>query len=99
MVDTTYTRHHQVSLAEPDGTRLAVAGVVRHGSRAISFQRMLDLPGATLVLRMDSRRPTASLLSSEMTALLAGLALALLAVLTLLAYDHARRQLSLLLVL
>ena len=92
MVDTAHTRRHQVSLAEPDGTRLAVAGVVRHGSRAISFQRVLDLPGATLVLRMDSRRPAASLLSSEMTALLAGLALALLAVLTLLAYDHARRQ-------
>lgn len=60
MVDTAYTRRHQVSLAEPDGTRLAVAGVVRHGSRAISFQRVLDLPGATLVLRMDSRRPAAS---------------------------------------
>ena len=90
MVDLDYARRYRVSLGEPDGTRLAVTGATRADSGAMSSQRALNLPGASLTLRMEGRLPAPSLLGSEMAVLLTGLTLAI--VLALLAHDHARRQ-------
>ena len=60
-------------LNQPDGTRLALAG--RRGtSRAPS---LLDLPGYTLVLRLDSWRPESALFPNFLTAMVAAMTLAL----------------------
>ena len=50
------TRSTQAAFPEADGTRLAVHGSVRRGIRILTSQQLLDLPGYTLVLRMDSWR-------------------------------------------
>ena len=44
---------HELSFTEGDGTRLARAGVPR-GSGVYVAQRLVDLPGNTLLLRVDS---------------------------------------------
>ncbi len=81
-----------LSFTEADGTRLALHGVLSRGSRIYVAQQLLDLPGNTLVLRMESRLGTPALFPNVLTALVAALSLALLAVLFLLARDMRRRQ-------
>ena len=46
-------RRHEVSFVEGDGTRLARAGLPR-GAGVYRRRRLVDLPGATLQLRVDS---------------------------------------------
>ena len=48
--------NYEISFTEPDGTRLALRGTGRRGRRVFTAQQLMDLPGATLVLRMDSWR-------------------------------------------
>nr|WP_239024375.1 ATP-binding protein [Ramlibacter humi] len=84
-------RSHEVSFTEADGTRLAVHGAVRRGSRVFSSQQLLDLPGNTLVLRMDSWRAAPDLFPNVLTALVTAMSIALLSVLLLLAKDMRRR--------
>jgi two-component system sensor histidine kinase DctS len=55
MLAPTYTQRQSVAFTELDGTRLAVQGG-RRGARLFVSQQLLDLPGDTLVLRMDSGR-------------------------------------------
>jgi two-component system sensor histidine kinase DctS len=81
-----------LSFTEADGTRLALHGVPSRGSRVYIAQQLLDLPGNTLVVRMESRLGTPALFPNVLTALVAALSLALLAVLFLLARDMRRRQ-------
>ena len=50
------TRGQEVSFTEADGTRLAIYGTTLRGSRVFTAQQLLDLPGNTLVVRMDSWR-------------------------------------------
>lgn len=56
------TQSQEVSFTEPDGTRLALVGAAWRGSRVFTSQQLLDLPGNTMVLRMDSwhRAPVSS---------------------------------------
>ncbi len=92
LLSEQYTRRQEVSLVEPDGTRLAVHGAVRRGSRIFTSQQLLDLPGVTLVLRMDGWRSAPDMLPNVLTALVTGLTIALITVLTLLWRDFQRRQ-------
>ena len=80
-----------LSFTEADGTRLALHGTPALGSRIYIAQQLLDLPGNTLVLRLESRLGTPALFPNVLTALVTALALALLAVLWLLARDMRRR--------
>ncbi|UUZ65786.1 PAS domain S-box protein [Polaromonas sp. P1-6] len=80
-----------LSFTEADGTRLALHGVPSRGSRIYIAQQLLDLPGNTLVIRMESRLGTPALFPNVLTALVTALSLALLAVLFLLARDMRRR--------
>ncbi len=80
-----------LSFTEADGTRLALHGVPARGSRVYIAQQLLDLPGNTLVVRMENRLGTPALFPNVLTALVAALSLALLAVLFLLARDMRRR--------
>jgi two-component system, LuxR family, sensor histidine kinase DctS len=78
-----------LSFTEADGTRLAMHGAPSSGSRIYVAQQLLDLPGNTLVLRLESRLGTPALFPNVLTALVTAMSLA---VLVLLARDMRRRQ-------
>lgn len=80
-----------LSFTEADGTRLALHGVLSRGSRVYVAQQLLDLPGNTLVVRMESRLGTPALFPNVLTALVTAMSVALLLVLFLLARDMRRR--------
>ena len=81
----------EVSFTEGDGTRLAVRRSGPRGSRIFTAQQLLDLPGNTLVLRLNSSRGAPNLFPNVLTALVAVMSMALLAVLALLANEMRRR--------
>ena len=83
-------RRHEFSFVEPDGTRLARAGVPR-GAGVYLAERVVDLPGTTLQLRADSASGRPSLIPNLATALVLGLSIALFGVVLLLARDVRRR--------
>ena len=83
-------RRHEISFVEGDGTRLARAGPSR-GASTYRAERVIDLPGAQLLLRADSSSAAPSLIPNLATSLVLGLSLALFAVVLLLARDVRRR--------
>lgn len=85
-------RGRGLSIVEPDGTRLALHSTIPASLRNLSAQALLDLPGHTLLLRLESPRAPAQLFPNVLTAVVSALALALLAVLALLGRDIRRRQ-------
>ena len=91
LVDKPLARGVGLSFTEADGTRLALHGAPSGGSRVYIAQQLLDLPGNTLVLRMESRLATPALFPNVLTALVTAMSLALLGVLFLLARDMRRR--------
>jgi two-component system sensor histidine kinase DctS len=84
-------RGQGLSFTEADGTRLAMYGNPVRGSRAYVAQQLLDLPGNTLVLRLESRLGTPALFPNLLTALVTAMSMALVAVLALLGRDMRRR--------
>jgi len=86
------TRSQEVSFTEPDGTRLALHGTARRGSRVFSAQQLVDLPGNTIVLRIDSWRAAPELFPNVLAALVTAMSIALVSVLVLLGKDMRRRQ-------
>ncbi|MES2941219.1 MAG: ATP-binding protein [Pseudomonadota bacterium] len=92
LVGPQLTRSQEVSFTEPDGTRLAMHGVARRGSRVFSSQQLLDLPGNTMVLRLDAWRAAPDLFPNVLTALVTAMSIALVVVLFLLARDTRRRM-------
>jgi len=90
VVPTDVMRAHELSFVEGDGTRLARAGVPR-GAGVFKSERLVDLPGLTLQLRVDSSSGRPQLIPNLTTALVLGLSLALGAVVVLLARDVRRR--------
>src|SRR5690606_33468277 len=84
-------RSQEISFTEADGTRLAMHGLARRGTRAFTAQMLLDLPGNTMVLRMDSWRSQPDLFPNVLTALVTAMSIALVTVLFLLAHDTRRR--------
>lgn len=91
LIGKQYTRGQEVSLTEADGTRLAIHGASRRGSRVFTATHLLDLPGVTLVLRVDGWRTAPDLFPNLLSALVTGLSIALVSVVTLLARDTRRR--------
>ena len=87
----TFARRNLVSFTEADGTRLAMAGSDRRGQRLFTAQQLLDLPGNTLVLRMDGRRSAPDLFPNVLTALVTAMSIALITVVVLLVRDSRRR--------
>jgi len=85
------TRGYELAFTEGDGTRLAMRVLPRRGNRVFSAQQLLDLPGTTLVLRVDSWRGTPDLFPNVLTALVAALSLGLLSVMALLGKDARGR--------
>ena len=91
LVGPQLTRSQVVSFTEADGTRLAMQGTTRRGSRIFTSQQLLDLPGNTIVLRIDSWPGAPDLFPNVLTALVTAMSLALVAVLVLLDKDMRRR--------
>ncbi len=87
----TFARRNLVSFTEADGTRLAMAGSDHRGKRLFTAQQLLDLPGNTLVLRMDGRRSAPDLFPNVLTALVTAMSIALITVVVLLVRDSRRR--------
>ncbi|NPC55042.1 two-component system sensor histidine kinase NtrB [Caenimonas soli] len=91
MIGPQLTRSQEVSFTEADGTRLAMHGAARRGTRVFTSQQLLDLPGNTMVLRMDSWRAAPDLFPNVLTALVTAMSIALVLVLVLLGRDARRR--------
>ena len=91
MVNKQLARGQALSFTEADGTRLALYGTPSRGNRVYVAQQLLDLPGNTLVLRLESRQGTPAVFPNMLTALVTAMSLALMAVLFLLARDMRRR--------
>ena len=91
MVGPQLTRSQEISFTEADGTRLALHGAARRGKRIFTSQQLLDLPGNTMVLRMDSWRGAPDLFPNVLTALVTAMSIALVSVLVLLGKDMRRR--------
>ena len=94
MLGPQFTRRQLVAFTELDGTRLAVVGAPRRGARLFVTQQILDLPGNTLMLRMEGGRPPPDVFPNVLTALVTLLSIALVTVLVLLVRDFRRRQLA-----
>ena len=91
LVNKQLSRGQGLSFTETDGTRLAIAGTPTRGKRIYSAYQLLDLPGTTLVVRMDSWHGTPDFFPNVLTALVSAMAIALVAVLLLLGRDMRRR--------
>ncbi len=83
-------RRFEVSFIEGDGTRLARAGVPR-GAGVYRVERLVDVPGLSMQLRVDSAAGAPRLIPNLATALVLGLSFALFALVFLLARDVRRR--------
>ena len=83
-------RRHELSFVEADGTRLARAGAMR-GAGVYVAERVVDLPGVSLQLRVDAVERRPHLIPNLAIALVLGLSLALFAVVLLLVRDGRRR--------
>ncbi|NQW94171.1 MAG: PAS domain S-box protein [Polaromonas sp.] len=92
LVNKQLARGQNLSFTEADGTRLALFGVPTPGNRVFVARQLLELPGHTLVLRLESRIGLPALFPNVLTALVSAMSLALLAVLFLLARDTRRRM-------
>ncbi|MBY0410478.1 MAG: PAS domain S-box protein, partial [Burkholderiaceae bacterium] len=91
LVAYSLTRSQEASFTEVDGTRLAVLGASRRGSRTFTAQQLLNLPGNTLVLRMDSWHTAPSVFPNVLTALVTAMSIALITVMAVLVRDNRRR--------
>ncbi len=91
MVAQPFARAYDVAFSEVDGNRLAFHGVARSGNRTFSAQHHLELPGYTLMLRLDSWRGTPALFPNFLTAMVVAMAIGLVLVLGLLGSDMRRR--------
>ena len=92
LVGPQLARNQEVSFNEPDGTRLALHGQAQRGRRTFTSQYLLDLPGNTLLLRINSWRAVPDLFPNVLTALVTAMSIALVSVLVLLGRDTRRRQ-------
>ncbi|MES2973148.1 MAG: PAS domain S-box protein [Pseudomonadota bacterium] len=92
LVGKQLTRSQEVSFTEVDGTRLAMHGTARRSTRVFTSQQLIDLPGITLVVRMDSWRSEPDIFPNILTALVTAMSIALVSVLVLLGKDMRRRM-------
>lgn len=90
-ISKNLTRSQEVSFTEPDGTRLALVGAAWRGTRVFTAHQLLDLPGVTLVVRMDSWHRAPSVFPNVLTALVTAMSVALVSVVVVLVRDNRRR--------
>ncbi len=89
--ESSIKRQEEVSLLEADGARLAMIGNSNRSGNKFAAQTVLNLPGMTIILRIERWRSAPYWLANTPTALALALVLALLAVLWLLYRDTRKR--------
>ncbi|MEZ5645294.1 MAG: PAS domain S-box protein [Burkholderiaceae bacterium] len=96
MTDRDLLRGRSLAFTEPDGTRLALHGSITDQRRLQRASSLLDLPGHTLMLRLEGPRTARTgwrgLFPNLLTAMVSTLSMALLVVLAMLGRDIRRRQ-------
>ncbi|QHE88603.1 two-component system sensor histidine kinase NtrB [Hydrogenophaga sp. BPS33] len=85
-------RGRGLGFSDADGTRLAMLSTLHGTRRNLTARAVLDLPGYTLMLQLQSQRQARGLFPNVLTAMVSALSLALLSVLYLLGRDIRRRQ-------
>ncbi len=91
VVSAQLLQGHELTFIDVDGTRLARGGRPR-GAGVYIAERLVDLAGQTMRLRVDSRSGRPELIPNLAVALVLGLSLALGAVVLLLTRDMRRRS-------
>jgi len=92
LIGPSLRRGQEVAFTETDGTRLAVVGAQRRtGTRVFTSQQMVDLPGVTMMLRVDGWRAAPDLFPNVLTGLVTVVSIGLVSALILLARDTRRR--------
>jgi two-component system sensor histidine kinase DctS len=91
ILGNSFGQRNELSFTEPDGTRLAITGSQNRSLRVFTSQQLVDLPGNTLVLRMDGRHSEPNPFANVLTALVTAMSFALITVMILLAKDSRRR--------
>ena len=94
LIPATAQRGRRIAWTEPDGTRLTIVGDLPAGSQVMHASQLVDLPGATFLLRLEQRREVGAWLPHVMTVAVGALSVGLLVALGLLARDLRRRQLA-----
>ena len=84
-------RGKRIAWTEPDGTRLTIVGELPPGGQVMHAQQLVDLPGLTLLLRVEQTRVGGAWLPHILTVAVGALAASLLGALGLLARDLRRR--------
>ena len=84
-------RTQEVSFTETDGARLALLAAQRRGSKLFTAQHLLDLPGYTMVLRLDGWHTAPDVFPNVLTALVTLMSIALVSVVFVLVRDNRRR--------
>ena len=92
LVEKKILRGQEMSFTEPDSTRLAIHGSARRGGRLFSAQQLVDLPGNTLVLRLNNWRGEPDVFPNVLTALVTVMSIALVCVVVMLGRDMSRRM-------
>ena len=92
LTDRDELRNRGLSFNDADGTRLALHRMVPGTRRTLSANAVLELPGHTMILQLQSPRLVGGLFPNVLTAVVGALSLALLAVLALLARDTRLRH-------
>jgi two-component system sensor histidine kinase DctS len=92
MTNRDLLRGRGLAFNEADGTRLALHSIVAGSRRTLTARTLLDLPGHTLLLQLQSPRLVRGLFPNVVTAVVGAMALALLSVLFLLGRDIRRRR-------
>ena len=90
LMSAQQARRTEISVIEGDGARLARAGGPR-GAGVFTAERLVDLPGMSLRVRVDSGAGRPSLIPNLTLALVLGLSIALFGVVLALARDVRRR--------
>jgi two-component system, LuxR family, sensor histidine kinase DctS len=75
LADLAQVRGRGLSFADVDGTRLAVHSVLASNRRALRAQTLIDLPGHTLLLQLESTRRALGLFPNVLTAVVGALSL------------------------
>ncbi len=92
LVNKEMLRGRGLGFSDADGTRLAMLSTLSGSRRNVTARAVLDLPGYTLMLQLQSLRQVRGLFPNVLTAMVGALSLALLSVLYLLGRDIRRRQ-------
>jgi len=94
MIPSSALRGQRVAWTEADGTRLTIVGNLPSGSPVVHANHLVDLQGATYLLRLEQPKAPGGWLPPVLTVIVGTLSLSLLGAVGLLVRDLRRRLLA-----